>query len=317
LAIIPFINLLYKLKFQRALSKRPGKLTPIFDQFHGKKVGTPVGGGLLVIMIVSGLVGLILPIFSVMGIEVTSVYANYQKEVNVLFFTFLSFGVLGLYDDIKKFFGFSKEKFFGLRMHQKLIFAVDLAMLQRQCFTLIWEFHRECPRAHLSWVGASYHLWFVILAFANAVNITDGLDGLASGTLMISLFALVLSSTILDVPLSLFLVLWIVFNLILYFNVYPARLFMAMLAPWLLELHCSSWLTLRQDCGVLIIGFIFVFEISTSLIQLLSKKFLHKKIMPAAPFHLTLQKIGWEEPKIVQRVWLMQIMLTLFGVWLE
>lgn len=325
LAIIPFINLLYKLKFQRAKQETKdafGKLTPIFDQFHGKKVGTPVGGGLLVIMIVSGLFGLILPIFSVMGIEVTSVYANYQKEVNVLFFTFLSFGVLGLYDDIKKFFGFSKEKFFGLRMHQKLILQIILAAIA----AVMLYFNLGISIVNVPFVGTFELGWgfipfaiFVILAFANAVNITDGLDGLASGTLMISLFGLwFLSSTILDVPLSLFLVLWIG-SLIsfLYFNVYPARLFMGDVGAMAFGATLAVvGLLLGKIVALLIIGFIFVFEISSSLIQLLSKKFLHKKIMPAAPFHLTLQKIGWEEPKIVQRVWLMQIMLTLFGVWL-
>jgi phospho-N-acetylmuramoyl-pentapeptide-transferase len=160
---------------------------------------------------------------------------------------------------------------------------------------------------------------FVILAFANAVNITDGLDGLASGTLMISLFGLwFLSSTILDVPLSLFLVLWIG-SLIsfLYFNVYPARLFMGDVGAMAFGATLAVvGLLLGKIVALVIIGFIFVFEISSALIQLLSKRFWHRKIMPAAPFHLTLQKIGWEEPKIVQRVWLMQIMLTLFGVWL-
>ena len=65
-----------------------------------------------------------------------------------------------------------------------------------------------------------------------------------------------------------------------------------------------------------IIGFIFVLEISSSAAQLLSKKYRGKKIIPASPFHLLLQNYGWEEPKIVQRAWLVQIMLTLFGVWL-
>jgi len=65
-----------------------------------------------------------------------------------------------------------------------------------------------------------------------------------------------------------------------------------------------------------IIGFVFVFEIFSSFVQLTSKKFRHKKVFPAAPFHLTLQYLGWEEPKIVQRLWLVQIMLTIFGVWL-
>ena len=64
------------------------------------------------------------------------------------------------------------------------------------------------------------------------------------------------------------------------------------------------------------IGFIFVLEISSSFGQLMSKRFFKKRILPAAPLHLTLQKMGWDEPKIVMRAWLVQILLTLFGVWL-
>lgn len=75
-------------------------------------------------------------------------------------------------------------------------------------------------------------------------------------------------------------------------------------------------LLLGKVIALVVIGFIFVFEIFTSLMQLLSKKILKRKIFPASPFHLWLQYHGWEEPKIVQRAWLVQIMLTLFGVWL-
>ena len=75
-------------------------------------------------------------------------------------------------------------------------------------------------------------------------------------------------------------------------------------------------LLLGKVLALLIIGFIFVVEIGSSFIQLISKKYLKKKIFPAAPLHLTFQERGWEEPKIVQRAWLLQIMLTIFGVWL-
>jgi phospho-N-acetylmuramoyl-pentapeptide-transferase len=325
LAIIPFINILYQLKFQRATqdTKDPfGIATPIFDKFHGLKAGVPVGGGLLVIMVVSALFALVLPLFSLMGIEVTSVYANYQAEVNVLFFTFLSFGVLGLYDDIKKFFGFQKEKFFGLRLHHKLGLQIFLATVT----ALMLYFNLGISIVHVPFVDTFHLGWwfipfavFVIVAFANAVNITDGLDGLASGTLMISLFGLLfLSASILDVPLSLFLVLWIgALISFLYFNVFPARLFMGDVGSMAFGATLAVvGLLLGKIVALVVIGFIFVFEISTVLIQLLSKRFLKRKLFPATPFHLTLQKNGWEEPKIVQRVWLMQIMLTMFGVWL-
>ena len=132
LVIVPFIDLLYKLKFQRAQQITRdvfGKLTPIFDKFHKTKAGVPVGGGLLVIGVVATLFALILPVLEATGTEVTSVYANMPSEVGILFFTFLSFGLLGLYDDIKKFFGFKQTGLFGLRAKHKLILEIFLGLI--------------------------------------------------------------------------------------------------------------------------------------------------------------------------------------------
>lgn len=323
--IVPFINTLYKLRFQRAKQITRdafGKLTPIFDMFNRHKAGVPVGGGLLVIIVVSVLFALLLPLLYFFGIPVTSVYANQQAEVNVIFFTFLSFGLLGLYDDVKKFFKFEKTGFFGLRLKHKLFLQILLAFIVAS----MMYFNLGISFLHVPFIGTFQMGWFyipfatfVIVAFTNAVNITDGLDGLASGILMISLFGLwFLSASILDVTLSLFLALWIG-SLIsfLYFNVYPARMFMGDVGALAFGATLAVvGLLLGKVLALGIIGFIFVFEITTSFLQLMSKKFRKKKLFPAAPFHLWLQHIGWEEPKIVQRAWLVQILLTLFGVWL-
>ncbi len=324
--IIPFINVLYALKFQRANQKTRdafGKLTPIFDKFHQQKAGKPVGGGLLVIVVVSLLFAIIFPVIKFFGIEVTSLHANLQANVNVIFFTFLSFGILGLYDDIKKFFQFEKEGFFGLRMKHKLVLQIILASI----VSFMLYHNLGIDFVHVPFLSYSLKLgWlfvpfatFVIVAFANAVNITDGLDGLAAGNLMISLFGLwFLSASILDVPLSIFIALWLG-SLIsfLYFNVFPARMFMGDVGALAFGATLAViGLLLGKALALLVIGAVFVLEITSSFIQLSSKKVLKRKIFPAAPFHLTLQQKGWEEPKIVQRIWLVQVMLTIFGVWL-
>ena len=210
--VVPFINLLYKLRFRRQDQKTLdafGKRTPIFDKFHADKAGVPVGGGLLVVIVVSLFFALMIPALNYFGIEITSIHRNSQAEINVLFFTFLSFAILGLYDDIKKFFRFDDSKFFGLRMRQKLILQVVLAVI----IACMIYFQLGISILHIPFVGTLNLGYFyipfaafVIVAFANAVNITDGLDGLAAGLLMFSLFGLwVLSSTILDVPLSVFI----------------------------------------------------------------------------------------------------------------
>ncbi len=322
--IVPFINTLYSLRFRRKKQKTIdafGMRTPIFDKFHNSKAGVPVGGGLLCIIIVSILFMLIFPLVKFSGISIVGAY-DLAKEMNILFFTFLSFGMLGLYDDIKKFFHFEKEQFFGLRMKHKFLLQIILSVI----VACLLYFHLGISILYIPFIG-TFHMGllfipfatFVILSFTNAVNITDGLDGLAGGVLMISLFGLwYLSARVLDIPLAMFLAFWLgTIISFLYFNIFPARIFLGDVGALAFGATLAVvGLLLGKVIALLVIGFIFVFEIGTSTLQLLSKKFLKRKIFPVAPFHLWLQHHGWEEPKIVQRAWLVQIMLTLFGVWL-
>ncbi|KKT65455.1 MAG: Phospho-N-acetylmuramoyl-pentapeptide-transferase [Candidatus Woesebacteria bacterium GW2011_GWA2_44_33] len=231
--IVPFINLLYQLKFQRRRQKTKDPMeqpTPIYDRFHRSKTGTPVGGGLLVIVVTSILFSLILPLVKLLGVNVTSVFPLVD-ELNVLFFTFISFGLLGLYDDIMKFFGFEKTGFFGLRLRWKLGFQVVLAAIS----AILMYVNLGIDIFYIPFIGVFHLGWwfvpaaaFIIVSFGNAVNISDGLDGLAAGLLMVAIFALwVLSASILDTTLSMFLALWLGSTIaFLYFNVYPARIFL-------------------------------------------------------------------------------------------
>lgn len=145
ITVIPFINLLYKLKFQRQKQKTldfQNKATPIFDKFHAKKVGTPVGGGLLIILAVSILFFIVFPLLRANGIFVSSNY-HIEREIFVIFFSFFSFAAIGLYDDILKFFGFEKTGFFGLRMRHKLFFTVCCGR-SYLLFTIFLSKHQLC-----------------------------------------------------------------------------------------------------------------------------------------------------------------------------
>ena len=324
IAIVPFINTLYSIKFQRRKQKTLdafGKHTPVFDHFHKHKVGTPVGGGFLVITIVTLLFFILFPILRHLGVYISSDYPL-SDELNVIFFTFISFGLLGLYDDIMKMFQIDKTDFFGLRMRHKFAIQWILALI----IAFMLYFNLSIDILNIPFLGV-FHLGpifvpfaaFVIVSFANAVNITDGLDGLAGGVLLISLFAFwFLSASILDTPLSIFIALWLG-SLIafLYFNVYPARIWMGDVGSLAFgATFAIIGLLLGKVMALLVIGGIFVFEIATSILQLFSKKFRKKKLFPVAPFHLWLQQIGWPEPKVAIRFWLAAIMLSLFGVWL-
>ena len=322
--IIPFIDLLYKLKFLRQKQKTKdafGKKTPIFDKFHRHKAGTPVGGGLLIILSTSLLFAILLPLLSMLGVIVTYIYPI-KEEINIIFFTFISFALLGFYDDLMKFFNFSRTGFFGLRLRHKLAIQWILALL----IGLMLFLNLRIDIFHVPFFGVWKLGWlfvplsaFTIVSFANAVNVSDGLDGLASGILMICIFAFwFLSAKILDTPLSIFLTLWLgALIAFLYFNIYPARI-------WLGDVGSLSFgatlavvsLLLGKVMALVIIGGLFVVEILSSLLQLLSKKLRGKKFFPVAPLHLWLQLLGWEEPKIVSRAWLAGIMLAIFGLWL-
>lgn len=321
---IPYIKLLYRWKFQRAHQVTRdafNNLTPIFDKFHKKKAGTPVGGGVLIILVTSVLFPLVLLLLRYFWFPITSVYP-FKHEVKILLFTFISFGVLGLIDDLKKTFGWIRSEFFGLRLRHKLLIEVVLATI----ISLWLVYNLRIDIFHIPFVGVIHMgVWFipfavlVIIAFANAYNITDGLDGLSTGVLMIALSAFwIISASILDTPLSVFIAVWLGSIIAyLYFNVFPARILLGDVGALSFGATLAVvGLILGKAPVLLVIGGVYVVEVTSSLVQLLSKKFLHKKIMAAAPLHLWLQNKGWPEPKIVMRFWIVSIVLAIFGLWL-
>jgi phospho-N-acetylmuramoyl-pentapeptide-transferase len=323
--IVPFINLLYKLNFRRRRQVTKdflNKRTIIFDQLHKKKAGTPVGGGILILFVVVFLYFFLLPALRLSGVYINAAYPLLE-ELNVLFFTFISFAILGLYDDLRKFFGFTQNGFFGLRMKHKLFLQVILATTA----SALLYFNLKVNFIHVPFWGIVHLGWayipfatFVIVSFANAFNITDGLDGLSCGLLLICLFAFwIISHGSLDTPLSVFISIWIGALLaFLYFNVYPARIFLGDVGALSFGATLAVvGLLLGKIVAFLVIGAPFIIEIVSSLLQILSKRFRGKKIFPVAPMHLWLQYIGWEEPKIVMRSWLAGIFFAILGLWLS
>jgi len=322
--LVPYINFLYKIRFQRRRQETVDifeKRTPIFDRLHGHKVGTPVGGGLLVVVVVCFLSVVLIFSRAFFNSGIISIYP-FEKEIFVLLFTFLSFGILGFYDDVRKTFGFARQKFWGLKFKQKFILQWILAFIIAFILYFLLGIHIVNVRfLDVFDLGVFYIPFaaFVIVSFANAVNITDGLDGLASGLLLICLLAfLAISGKILDSTLSVFLGLWIG-SLIafLYFNIWPARI-------WLGDVGALSFgatlavvgLLLGKILALVVIGGVFVIEAASSLGQLLSKKFRGKKLVEVAPIHLYFQNKGWEEPKVVVRFWLAGALLAILGLWI-
>jgi phospho-N-acetylmuramoyl-pentapeptide-transferase len=297
--LVPFIDFLYKIKLRRRnqITKDPfNNKTPIFDKFNAWKVGTPFGGGILIIFVTSILS---MWAYGILGIETKA------WELFIIFFGFISFGVLGMYDDFKKIVNDPKNPFFGLRIRHKFIIQWILALILSGVFYYqlgySFIFIHGFGLAPLGFLFVPFSA-FVIVAFVNAFNIADGLDGLASGLLLISLLAfLTINSQQLDQSLGIFISILIgSVAAFLYFNIYTARLWLGDVGSLSLgaALAIIGLLT-GKTLALAVIGGVFVLEIGSSLLQLLSKKYRHKKILPAAPLHLYLQKRGWEEPKIV------------------
>lgn len=321
--MIPFINFLYRMKFQRvnqATRDAFNKPTPIFDKFHQHKSGTPVGGGIIIVLMTTVLFLLFLILFAAFNRSFHSNYPSVIAEIKIILFTFISFAFLGVYDDLNKIFFWKKRQFFGIRLRHKLILELILSFI-----IAFWLFSDlrisiiNVPFFGVFNISYFYILFaaFVILSFANAINITDGLDGLAGGILMISLTGFwVVAHAILDVPTSIFIAVWLG-GLIsfLYFNIYPARIMMGDTGALSFgATFAVVGLILGKGFALPIFGGVFVLEIFSSFIQLLSKKYRHKKILPVAPLHLWLQLKGWPEPKIVMRFWIIGILFSLFGL---
>lgn len=326
LLIVPFINLLYRLKLTRRKQLEKNSKS-LFDKMHAKKAGTPVGGGILLILVIAILFAIIFPVAKHMGVQIKSAY-GLSKELLIIFFTFISYGLLGFLDDYQKVF--SKPKHdrpvgltFGLKRSQKFLFQIILGLF---IGFFIYRY-LGIQILHIPLVEATINLgfWyipfaaFVIVFFVNAFNITDGLDGLASGLLMIFLMAFgVIAGTNLDTPLIIFIALWIGgIVAFLYFNVWPARIFLGDAGALAFgSMIALSGLITGSVVSLFVIGGLFVIEAFSSFIQILGWKYLKRPILPVAPLHHALEAVGWEEQKIVMRAWLAGIMLAIFGLWL-
>lgn len=330
LIVVPFINLMYRLKLTREgrVTKKLKKI-PLFDKLHEKKKGTPVGGGIIIIGVVVVLFAFLFPFASRMGVYIRSSY-DFRTELFLIFFTFVSYGLLGLTDDIVKIFGKGRSGerptgglSFGLTRKQKLILQwipalfIGSVLYYRLGIQILYiPLLDMVLNLGLGYIPFSA---FVIVSFTNAFNITDGLDGLATGLLIICLLAFgAIAAANLDTPLTLFISLWIGALLAFaYFNIYPARIFLGDTGALAFgaTLGLIGLLT-GNIIALLIIGGLFVFEIISSAIQMLAWKVLKRPVLPLAPIHNALLAIGWEEPKIVMRSWLAAIILAIFGLWL-
>lgn len=315
--LIPFIDYLFAVKQRQSQTNSSESVvlrdTPIHNLLlSGKDKETPVGGGILMIIVVT-----------ILSIISSFLFNLNFREMSILLFALLSFGSIGFMDDVKKVMTRFSGKFSGLRA--RYIFGLQLILafsVATALFNLLGLNNIFIPIFGNVILGYWYIplAAFAIVSFTNAYNISDGLDGLSSGLLLICLFAfLVLAHASLDLTLSSFIGIWIG-SLIayLYFNVYPARIYLGDAGAFGFgaTLALVGLLT-GKIIGLGVIGGVYVIIIASSLLQIFFKRVYKRKLIAVAPIHMFLKYVGWEEPKIVTRFWLAGIIFAILGLWLS
>ncbi|MBU1179962.1 phospho-N-acetylmuramoyl-pentapeptide-transferase [Patescibacteria group bacterium] len=312
-------RLLYKFKMGKQI--RDSKTAPTVSRMHKDKSGTPTMGGILV-----WLTTFILAIVFYYGAR----FFNWEifKYLNFLSRpqTLLPLGVLvasalvGLVDDwfnVKRIGPHGG----GLAMRHRLLIYTAIAVVGA------WWFHSklEWDLIHLPFVGNFNIGWwyiplfiFIIVATSFSVNETDGLDGLAGGTLLSAFTAYAAISFVQGkFDLAAFcVVICGALLAFLWFNINPARFFMGDTGAMSLGVTLGVLAMLTNTVFLLpLIGSVFVLESVSVIIQMTSKKLRHgKKVFLAAPIHHHFEAIGWPEPKIVMRFWIISAVTTLIGL---
>ncbi len=208
----------------------------------------------------------------------------------------------------------------GLSVKQRLLLYTVLAGIGAYWF----YFKLTFSAIYVPFVGSfDIGMWYipffmlVTVATTHALNITDGLDGLAAGSLATSLSAYLVIAFILG-RFDLAVMLGVVIGTLmafLWFNVNPARFFMGDTGSMSLGFVLASVAMLTNTALILpIIAFLLVVEMSSVIIQMASKRFRGKKVFLSAPIHHHFEALGWAEPKIVMRFWIVSAISAVGGL---
>ena len=288
-----------------------------------KKIGTPTMGGLLILL---GLFSGIL------------LWGDLLNPFNwFLIFILLSYGALGAYDDLKKI---KTKNSAGISSKVKIILQVILALIGISILSYLADpvdlknlyvpFFKDII-INLGWFFVPFYL-FVIVGSSNAVNLTDGLDGLATVPVILvaSCFAFIsyvtgniVFSEYLQIPyiegvgeVAIFCGCIIGSCLgFLWFNAPPAKIFMGDTGSLALggSLGAVSIIT-KHEIVLAITGGLFVFEAFSVIVQVISFKLTGRRIFKMAPIHHHFEKKGWHESTVVIRFWIISIILAMIGL---
>jgi len=294
---------------------------PIFAKLHAKKHGTPTMGGILIwatVLVLTVVFYYLAPWFQD-GSMLSRLNFLSRSQTLLPLGALVASALVGFVDDYFNVRGFG-PKGGGLRMRHRLLIYTAIAIVGAWWFRvkLDWDL------LHIPFVGDfNIGFWyvpffiFVIVATAFSVNETDGLDGLAGGTLMTSFGAyaiIAFAQGKYDLAVFCGVILGALLAF-LWFNIHPARFFMGDTGAMSLGVTLGIVAMLTNAALFLpVIGFVFCLESLSVLAQVGWRHFTKKKLFRCAPFHHHLEAIGWPEPQIVMRLWVVSIVFAVIGV---
>jgi phospho-N-acetylmuramoyl-pentapeptide-transferase len=280
---------------------------------HFVKMGTPTMGGVMIIIPVA-LITVLLNAASLIGMKILG------QSVLVPLIAMLSFAMLGALDDWEGIRG--KRKGEGMTIRTKFITQIALAI----GIALVLKYMLKVPELYLPGISFEIKLgWlyipvaaFVIVAMSNAINFTDGLDGLAgliSATIFAAYGAIALVQGQIFVGRFCFTMVGGLFGF-LWFNVHPAQLFMGDTGSLSLGATIGVIALMTGQWALLpIIAIIPVSEALSDIIQIFYFKMTHgRRFFKMAPIHLHFELLGWSEMQIVQRFWLIGLIGAMLGI---
>ncbi|WP_163536716.1 phospho-N-acetylmuramoyl-pentapeptide-transferase [Gracilibacillus sp. YIM 98692] len=300
-----FIPFLKRLKFGQSIREEGPKS-------HQKKSGTPTMGGLMIIVSIA--------ISSL--IVIVKVTGSIDYQLSLLLLVLLGFGLLGFLDDFIKVV---LKRNLGLNSKQKLLGQIIIAIIfyfvlkQNQFDTTV-----AIPGTSVEWeLGWFYSIFIIIMLVgaSNAVNLTDGLDGLLAGTAAIAFgaFAILAWYGVPNLNLTLFS-LAVVGGLLgfLVFNAHPAKVFMGDTGSLALGGAIAAVaILLKLEVLLVIIGGVFVIETLSVIIQVISFQSTGKRVFRMSPLHHHYELKGWSEWRVVTTFWLVGIIFAILGIYIE
>ncbi len=298
--------------------KASQRISIYVSEMHKSKNGTPTMGGLI----------FIIPVILTVVILYFLGKLNFSYNLLIIVFTFISYSLIGFLDD---YLIIKRHNNKGLTEIQKLLLQIIVAIIFFYLFMkggnepLLWIKSLNI-RLELNWVYGLFIL-FILVASSNAVNITDGLDGLAGGLSVISFltFGIISWSTgwlqgYDDIAVFCFILIGGILGFLV-FNLNPAKVFMGDTGSLSLgaTLGAIAIIT-RYEFLLILIGIVFVIETLSCIIQIIYYKLTGKRFFPMAPIHHSFEKMGFKETDIVKMflfVGLLANMIAIiFCVWI-